>query len=91
MGQGQQIDHGAAGASGGQPCEQRLEGAGIGLAGKQLVAIDQAHERHGFAPQRVDHVPVIDDVIVLAVWPERRPRGSVILACAPRKTSRRSS
>ncbi|GAA4247943.1 hypothetical protein GCM10022293_05400 [Azospirillum formosense] len=38
-------------AAGGQ---QRLEDAGVGAAGKQLVAVDEVEQRHRLAPQRVD-------------------------------------
>ena len=44
-----------------------LEGAPIGRAREQLIAVDQVEQRHGLAAQRVDDVAVVDDVAALAV------------------------
>src|ERR1700740_3385222 len=46
---------------------QRLESFAIGLTWKQLIAVDQIGQRHRLLAQRVDHVPVVDDVTALAV------------------------
>ena len=39
----------------------------IRFSRKDLVAVDEIHQRHGFAPQAVNDVPIVDDVSVLAV------------------------
>ena len=67
MGERQQPDHGAARPLLAVAGQQRLEGALIGAAREQLLAIDQIEQRHRLAAQGVDDVPVIDDVAVLAV------------------------
>ena len=67
-----------------------LEGFAIGLTREQLVAVDQIWQRHRLLAQRVDHVPVIDDVTALAAR-DRLPRLSVIIGVEPRKQSSRSS
>ena len=46
--------------------QQRLEGAGIGAAREQLIAIDQIEQRHRLLAQRMDDVMIVDDVAVLA-------------------------
>ena len=46
---------------------QRLEGLAIGLTRKQLIEVDQIGQRHRLLAQRVDHVPVVDDVTAFAV------------------------
>jgi hypothetical protein len=46
---------------------QRLEGFAIGLTREQLIAVDQIRQRHRLLAQRVDHVPVVDDVTTLAI------------------------
>jgi hypothetical protein len=56
-----------AGQTVGQTGAQGLEGAGVGRPGEQHVAVDQAEQRHRLAPQRVDDVPIIDDVAVAAI------------------------
>ena len=58
--------------------EQRVEGAPVRLAGEQLVAVGQVAQRHGFAAERVDHMPVVDNVARAA-----RARRSVAFARAP--------
>jgi hypothetical protein len=52
------------------------------------VAVDEAEERHRLAAEGMDHVPIIDDLVVLAAG--MRPstwQGDV----PPTNTSRRSS
>src|ERR1700675_3167958 len=39
----------------------------IGWAREQLIAVDQIVERHRLLAQRVDHVPIIDDVPTVAL------------------------
>ena len=56
-----------AGRSLGQLLAQELERSAVGLPGEELVAVDQAEQRHGLAPQRMDDVVVVDDMAVLAV------------------------
>ena len=58
--------HGAAGRPFAQSREQRLERQGEGPAREELVAIDEIQQRHRLAAQRMDHVPIIDDMGVLA-------------------------
>ena len=67
MGERQQPDGHLAGAAQIALLLQRLEGAPIGGAGEQLVAIDEVGERHRLAPQRVDDVVVIDHMAALDV------------------------
>lgn len=65
--QAQQRHHQLAGRSLGQLLAQELERSAIGLPGEELVAVDQAEQRHGLAPQRMDDVVVVDDMAMLAV------------------------
>jgi hypothetical protein len=67
MGDGEDLDHGAAGGSLGGMFEQAFEGAAVGVAGEELGAIDEVQQRHRLAAQAVDDVAVVDDVPVLAV------------------------
>jgi len=64
---GQQINGNPAGGVLALMFQQMLEHPPVGFTGEQAVAIDQPHERHRLAPQRVDHMPVIDDMPVLAI------------------------
>ena len=66
MRQRQQIDHGTAGDAGGS-WRSSPRRRGHRLAGEELVAVDQAHQRHRLAPERMDHMPVVDDMTVLAI------------------------
>ena len=66
MGERQEIDHQTARRLFRELFEQPVEGQAIGVAGEQLVAIDEIEQRHGFAPQGVDHMAIIDDMGVLA-------------------------
>ena len=38
----------------------------VGLARKQLVAIDKVEQNYRLAAQRVDDMPIVDDLVVLA-------------------------
>ena len=67
MSKREQADHGAAGAAFAVLRQQRLEGRGISPPRKQLVAIDQVQQRHRLAAQRMNHVPIVDDMAMLAV------------------------
>ena len=82
MGQRQQPDHGAAGALvavARRAAPRRRAGR---RAREQLVAIDQIEQRHRLAAQRMDDVPVVDDVAVLAVG--TRPAARAASATASR-------
>ncbi len=72
MGEPQQANHGAAGELVALAGEQRLEGARVGTAWEQLIAINQVEKRHRLLAQRMDDVAVVDDVSVFAA-PLRRP------------------
>lgn len=62
----------------------------VGVAREQAVPIHQPHQRHGLAPQRVDNVPIVDDMAMLAAG-LAAPPGKVISGVLPRSTSSRSS
>jgi len=51
--------------------EERVEGAGIGLARKNLIPVNQVCERHRLFAQGMNDMAVIDDVTGLTVvaWP----------------------
>ena len=66
MRQRQQVDHQTAGRLFRDPFEQPVEGLPVGVAREELVTVDEAQQRHRFAPQGVDHVAIIDDMRVLA-------------------------
>ena len=66
MGQRQEIDHQPARRFFRELFEHPLEAHPIGVAGEQLVAIDEIEQRHGFAPQGVDHMAIVHDMGVLA-------------------------
>ena len=74
MGQRQKIDHQTARRLFRDLFEQPVKGQAIGVAGKQLVAIDEIEQRHGFAPQGVDHVAIVDDMGALAGGAGASPR-----------------
>src|SRR5215471_18941361 len=44
--------------------EQRLEGAGVGPARKQLVTIDEIEQGHGLSAQRMDDMAIVNDATV---------------------------
>lgn len=60
--QGRQFDHHLAGAAKVAALLQRFEGAFVGGAWEQLIAVDEIGERHRLAPQRMDDVPVVDEM-----------------------------
>ncbi len=55
--------------------DQRFEGAPVGRAREELVAIDEVQECQGLSTQRVDDMAVVDHLVVC-----RRPEGPVPLA-----------
>lgn len=67
MSKREEIDHDPAGLFVRQALAQSVEGSPIALPRKQPVPIDQIEKRHWLAPQGMDHVPIIDDLIVLAI------------------------
>ena len=71
----QQIDHQTAGRRVWKLFEQPVEGPPVGVAGEQLVAVDEVEQRHRFAPQGVDDVAVIDDMGKLAGRHRAGPAG----------------
>ena len=68
MRKGKQLDHDAAGAPLALFGQQRLEGQRVGSAGKQLIAIDEIEQRHRLAPERMDDVPIVDDMVRACRW-----------------------
>ena len=58
---------------------QGLEGTGIGLARKDLIAIDQVQQSHRLLAQSMNDMPVVDDMTGLAVvfWPAAPERHEV--------------
>ena len=76
VGERQKIDHQTARGFFREFFEQPVEGQAVGVAREQLVAIDEIEQRHGFAPQGVDDVAIIDDMGVLAVRRRVRVSGS---------------
>ena len=71
MGEGQKFNHDAAGVFGALVFKKYIESTGIGLAWKDLIPIDQIQQRHRLLAQRMNDVPVVDDMARLAVvlWP----------------------
>ena len=61
-----QTDHRMAGLLLAPTGQQRRERAGVGLAREQLIAIDQVEQRHRLLAQRMDDVPIVDHMAVLA-------------------------
>ena len=51
MGQGEEIDHEAAGLPVRQTQKESVEGAPVGLAGKELVAVNEVQQRHRLLAQ----------------------------------------
>ena len=60
------FDHDAAGLPFRQLFKQSIEGLPVCLARKEPVTIDKVEQRHRLAAQRMDDMPVIDDLVVLA-------------------------
>ena len=74
MSQGQQFDGDLASLPVRQLLEESVESPSIFRTGEELVAIDQVEKRHGLFAQRVDHVVIVDDLIVLATRVGATPR-----------------
>ena len=69
MREGEQTDHGLASRFLSALGEQHVESTRIGAPGKELVAVDEVEQRHGLSAQRMNDVPIIDDMSVLPVGP----------------------
>ncbi len=90
MGQRQEFDGDLAGDLLGQLGDQRFEGAPVGRAREELVAIDEVQECQGLSTQRVDDMAVVDHLVVPPV--RMGPSlGSVMTSVPPMKISSRSS
>src|SRR5262249_61767034 len=63
----QQLDRHLAGDAAALAFAKNLEGTPEGWPREQLVAIDQVGQCHRLATQGEDHMPVIDDMAVLAI------------------------
>jgi len=66
MRQAEQFDRLPAGGAFTRRFKQSLEGLPVGIAWEQLVAVYQLQQRHGFAPQAVDVMPIIDEMACVA-------------------------
>jgi len=66
-GESQGVDGEPTGQLGRQGGQGSVEEAAIGIAGEELVAVDETNERHRLASQRVDDVAIVDDLAALAV------------------------
>ncbi len=74
MGEREEVDGDAAGLSLGKRGTQGLEGVPIGWAREEPVAVDEVEQRHRLAPEGVDDVVVVDDLIVPSVRMSPPPR-----------------
>jgi hypothetical protein len=66
MGQAQKLDHKAAGRAIWQLREQLIEHAPVGVPREELGSVDQIEQSHGFAPQGMDDMMIIDDMAMLS-------------------------
>ena len=62
VGQGKEINGETALLSFAHGFHRWIEEVAIGILGKELMAIGQTCQSHGFALQELDDVPIIDDV-----------------------------
>src|SRR3546814_5626754 len=62
MREAKKLDHCPARDPFGEPLQQQIEHAPVGLAREELVAIDKNQQRHRFAPKRMDDMAIIDDL-----------------------------
>lgn len=76
MGQRQKIDDRAASLSFRRPFQHHVEDLTEYLPWKQLIAVDQPHQCHGFFAQRMDDVMIVDDMLMRAV-PTSTPAGRI--------------
>lgn len=74
MGQREQVDGDAAGLPFRKRGAQGLEGVPVGCAREEPVAVDEVEQRHRLAPEGVDDVVVVDDLIVPSVRMSPAPR-----------------
>src|SRR3546814_10710448 len=66
MREAKKLDHCPARDPFGEPLQQPIEHAPVGLAREELVAIDKIQQRHRFAPKRMDDMAIIDDMAMFA-------------------------
>jgi len=64
----QQFDHQLASLFLRHALDQALEGLPVCLPREELIAINQTHQRHGFASQRMNDMPIVDDLTMFATW-----------------------
>src|SRR3546814_5267996 len=69
MREAKKLDHCPARDPFGEPLQQPIEHAPVGLAREELVAIDKIQQRHRFAPKRMDDMAIIDDMAMFAAAP----------------------
>ena len=84
MGQRQKVDRHSACCLLVGLFQKRCEHVAEYLPGKELVAIDQSHQRHGLFAQRMDHMVIIDHVTMAAI-----PEGASPFACHQRSTAQK--
>ena len=66
-GQSQQPDHAPAGVALIEGIEQRIEGAAVGVAREQLIAVDDVQQGHRLAAQGMDEMVIVDHVATAPV------------------------
>jgi hypothetical protein len=66
VGQSQELDGDLAGLFVGKPVHENLKDPAVFLPWKQLFAIDKLKQRHRLFAQRMDDMPIIDHLVVLA-------------------------
>src|SRR3546814_13299047 len=66
MREAKKLDHCPARDPFGEPLQQPIEPAPVGLAREELVAIDKIQQRHRFAPKRMDDMALIDAMAMFA-------------------------
>ena len=67
VGQSQQPDHAPAGFALIEGIEQRIEGAAVGVAREQLIAVDDMQQGHRLAAQGMDEMVIVDHVATAPV------------------------
>ena len=67
MGEGKDVDGELAGRLLGQRGHGGIIKLAVGVTRKELIAVDQARQRHRFAAQSMDHMAVVHDVAAPAI------------------------
>ena len=67
VGQCQQPDHAPAGVALIEGIKQRVEGAAVGVAREQLIAVDDVQQGHRLAAQGMDEMVIVDHVATAPV------------------------